>query len=303
MKTLNKTLIIIFLLFGGALHANDNIEDMLIINRNFLNLEYQRASTSSFFNYSGSQTYEIPDSIDIFHRKEYTYESKHNIIQLAASQKLLGTKNLNFYMGLTLPLQFNSYENLHKRLHDSIPDLIESYSNTIVPYIAIKTGVDFKFANFYLLGGVTYNASLASKDHFQIFDTYYSNIIPELSFIYDAKMSYFNLDLAYKKYLDGNISDEFLARFAVGLTTVESSVLRTYLEYSRSLDPINTNIKFLPEKYQLQSENLKLGIDFQLLIEKTLVPRLAYELVMSGKNNQIYSKFSIGAGIKIGFLK
>lgn len=295
--------IIAFVLGFGSLLSNDKIDDFFSLNRNYFGLEYQRSSNSSFYNFGGEQTYHIPDSIDIFHEKEYSYEISNNIINLIASQALLGGDKYNVYAGLILPLHFNFYERLYKSKYDTIPDLHVQHSNTVVPMVSMKLGADFKLANVYLGASVLYNQSLSKQDKFEIFDTYYSSLVPEVSFIYNAKTSYFQLDGTYRKYIDSPLSDEFMARFTLGLTTVESSALKAYLEYVRSVDKINTQIAFLPEKYQLQGEQIKLGFDFQLLVEKAFIPRLGYELIIGGINNVVYSKFTIGAALKLDLIK
>ncbi len=294
MKNKTNLYIIMVLISFQNLLSYNNIDEFIILNRNYINLEYQRYSTGSFNDFSRQQWFTILDSIDILHEKEYSYEVQKNIVELSISQALYSTSNSTYYLSINTPLSFNNYEKIYKALYDTVPDLHFLHSDINVPFIGIKAGVDFKFDNLYLLGKLSYNLSLINKDTFQIFDTYYSNIIPEISFIYDAGKSYFNLDLMYKKYLSGVISDEFIGRFSVGLTTVESSVLKAFAEYSRSIDKFDTKIEFLPEYYQLQSENLKLGVEFQLLMDSGLMPKLGYEIILSGLNNPIYGKFHIG---------
>lgn len=295
--------VIVLVLGFSSLLSNDKIDGFFSLNRNYFGLEYQRSSNSSFYNFGGEQIYTIPDTIDLLHKPEYTYEISYNVINLVASQALLGGDNYNVYAGLILPLNFNFYERLYKSKFDTIPDLHVQHSNTIVPMVSMKVGADFKLANLYFCASLLYNQSLSKQNKFEIFDTYYSSLVPEVSFIYNAKTSYFHFDAAYRKYIDSPLSDEVMARFTLGLTTVESSALRAYLEYVRSVDKINTQIAFLPEKYQLHSEQLKLGFDFQLLVEKTFIPKLGYELAIGGINNIVYSKFSIGAALKLDLIK
>lgn len=304
-QNVNKLLIGIFafMMGFGSLLSNNKISDFFSLNRDYFGLEYQRSSNSSFYDFSGEQIYTIPDSIDIWHEQEYTYEISNNIINFVASQGLLTGDNYNLYAGIILPISINHYERLYKSKYDTIPNLYVQHSNTVVPQVSMKLGADFKMANVYVGASVIYNQSFSQQNKFEIFDTFYSSLVPEITFIYNAKTSYFHLDAAYRKYIDSPLSDEVMARFTLGLTTVEASALRAYLEYVRSVDKVNTEIAFLPEKYQLQSEQIKLGFDFQLLVEKAFIPKLGYELAVGGINNVVFSKFSIGAAIKLDLIK
>lgn len=277
------------------LYSYQKIDEFLILNRNYIGLDYQRYSTSSFFDYSGTQTFTVPSFLDSLHKKEYSYEVQSHIINLNLSQNVYQTHNSNYFLSAGIPLHINSYEKKYKGISDTVPDIVILHSDNNFPYLNLKAGVDFKFSNFYLSGGINYNLSLSNNKLFEIFDTYYSNILPEISVIYDAGKSYFNLDILYRKYMNSDINDEFAARFAVGITTVESSVLRAFVEYNKSLKDYNTNIKFNPEKYSLQQEFIKLGIDFRIMVEQIFTTKLGYELIMGGKNTPVSGKFSIGA--------
>ncbi len=274
--------------------------------RNYFGVEFGQYSSSSFFNFSGSQTPTVADSLDNSHDKEYSYNMKNYNIIFDYSRAIINKPNFCLFANFSLPLAINNIERKYlansdsSAVHDSLNNVVIVYDKTNLPYLNFGMGADYKSSNFIFGLGSNFRISLLGSDLKNIVgsefvDLSYSSMTPYLSVMYKGAKSFFEFTGEYQSYFDSPISDMLKLRFGVGLTTVESSSFSAFLEYNKSIKEINESRPFSPYQYQYQEDYLKLGIHFDIIIEKVILPGISYELNISGKNTKNMGIFRIYA--------
>ena len=278
--------------------------------RNYFGIDYYRTTSSSYYEFDGTEYPTIIDSLDNLHKNEYSYNSLVNQFNLSISQVLFSTSNFSLFAKADLPINFNSIESKYQKLSelpsgvdsDTVYDVEFAYESTNIPYLKFGIGADYQYSNFYFGLGLNANISFLNEDitdvnKKQLFDRYYTNVSPYVSVIYKGAKSFLEFEGHYKAFLNSPISDIFKLKVGVGITTVESSVLGAYLEYNKSTTSIDNSVKFNPSAWQLQEEFFKFGTYFDVLIEDMFLPGISYDLTISGKNSlnvgifRLYLKF------------
>lgn len=301
------TIIVVgFAMFGSDL-LYARIADSLVSKiRNYISVDYSRATSSSFFDYHGEEYQTIIDTLDALRLNEYSYNSKVNQFGLELSQTIFSSSEFCLFANAYIPYSMNNYDIKYKVRSDlpsgvdadTVNDIEILYESSHVPYFRFGIGADYQYKNLYFTAGSEFCFSLLNDEvsypiHEQYFDRYYSNITPSLSILYKGAKSFLEFSGQYKIYLDSPISDMFKLKLGVGVTTVESSILGAFVEYNRSTDAIDNSVRFNPAEWQYQEEFIRLGTHFEVTIEDRFLPGISYDLKISGKNSQNVGMFRL----------
>ena len=274
--------------------------------RNYISVDYSRATSSSFLDYNGEEYQTIIDTLDALHSNEYSYNSKINQIGLEFSQTLFSGKDFCLFANAYIPYAMNNHDIKYRATSDlpsgvdadTVLDVEILYESSHVPFWRFGIGADYRYKNLYLTAGTEFSFSLLNEDvsyplHEQYFDRYYSNITPSFSVLYKGAKSFLEFVGQYKMYIDSPISDMYKLKLGVGLTTVESSILGAFVEYSRSTTSIDNSIRFNPADWQFQEEYIRLGTNFEVIVEDNFLPGISYDLKISGKNTKNVGMFRL----------
>lgn len=301
------TLIVIgFTMFGSEL-LYARIADSLVSKiRNYVSIDYSRATSSSFFDYNGEEYQTIIDTLDELHLHEYSYNSKINQFGLELSQTIFSSTDFCLFANAYIPYQMNNYDIKYKTSSvlpsgvdaDTVHDVEIIYESSHLPFLRFGIGADYQYKNLYFTAGSEFCLSLLNDEvsyplHEQYFDRYYSNITPSFSVLYKGAKSFLELAGQYKIYFDSPISDMFKVKLGVGFTTVESSILGAFVEYNRSSTKIDNSLRFNPAEWQYQEEYIRLGTHFEIKVEDSFLPGISYDLKISGKNSQNVGMFRL----------
>lgn len=308
-----KRLSCFFFVIIGIVNCTESVlasigDSIVTKARNYIGLELGQYSSSSFYDNNNNTNPKVIDTFDFRHEFEYSYNMKTYNLNLELSQAIIEKPNFCLFADLSLPLSINNIESKFlanvdsAEVNDSLTDVAVVYDKTNFPYLKLGLGADYKISDFIFGAGANAFISFLGSEQSKVegaeyFDLYYSNITPYLSVMYKGEKSFFELSGAYQRYLDSPISDMLKLKFGIGLTTVESSAFGAYLEYNFSTKNIDKSIPFSPYNYQLQENYLKLGINFQIIVEDFFIPGISYDLHVTGNNTKnmgifrIYAKF------------
>lgn len=321
MKKIIAIFAIAVILFGGmdvmakpkkkkSDHGDSPTADSLVFkNRNYLGLWMNRISSAAYYEEEGTQFPDVICPLDENHDSVYTFKNHVYLVGLDISQTLINNPNFCIFARASAPFAINSISKkwADNGTNDSIGSHSLVYDNTNIPYVSLGLGADYRYKNFYLSGGLDWRISTLETDTagigVEVYEMYYGSVKPYLSAIYRGEKTYCELGAGYTSYIDSPVSDMFHLKFGAGLITVEQSAFGVFLQYNKSVDKIDMKSRpFDPFQYQYQEENLRLGIYFDILIEKRFLPGISYELTLAGKNTPQVGIFRLYAKYIIGFL-
>ena len=294
--------IVLFVFFLICLSAKAEIKFYKagVINAN---LGFEYSNSSSYYDYSGTQVTEFPDTLNSI-PKHYMFKQRSYELTFNAEAYI----NDNWAVYATVPYAIRTYSETYIADTNSAKFQKCSYNLSKVSYYMLGTKAFVQLKNFS--SEIFADVSLPTGSHNGVrddntYDFYYDgdfefNLGTALQ--YDFEKSWVGAAFIYNNRSE-DLSDQFKLNLELGLRTVPGTSLKVFSNMIFSINKINETIKFDPRKIPLQDNNVKLGAAFNIIFSKDFYSELSYKVDVLGKNTFVNSAISLNFGLLINNVK
>lgn len=257
-------------------------------------------SGSSYFDYSGKNTFLANDSTQTDTVLHYIFEKRDFLFGLRAKYKL----DEKILLTAEIPIL---YSNLIERFEaDSFGIKYEraDLSVTQPKYFAIGGIYSIFDGNFYSNVGIElrippgfYNGVNANPDFNYLSDGAFESLIG-LRLGLDFNESWIESNLIYN-YRDEDLVDQYKAMIEFGIKSIPDTYLAGRAEYVFSAEPIKEVGQFNLRQLQLQEEYLNIGASIYILIKEIVYTNFDISAKMLGTNTWIGGNYKLSVGLKL----